>query len=356
MRKAIKYGTNAAILGGLGNALINVLKQLNEINRNSDLKFSWKDCFIAGAKGAVVCGSAGWVVGTIADSNNANTKAIATVPILYSYINKIRLDKNDLGYQQLCQKAEWLVNKLKAEFDRELSSQPYRFGSTEMGTALGDNADIDICLPLRAKFFTTTEDMFFIVEEYLESLVGVNSIVKVRRQKKSIGVFFQIRGYEVKVDILPQRITPKRGNKHSGYLYVNNTGLFQKPSYTKTNPNLLKGVSLSQTQKNILLLLKDWKIKESLPMSSHLLQNLILDAYDYNRGFIPHNFSEKLVMVLRHISENINSAYIRSIENSNNVLTDISAESKRLIADACKKVVDDYEYQPNSILQTFIYK
>lgn len=51
-------------------------------------------------------------------------------------------------------------------------------------------------------------------------------------------------------------------------------------------------------------------------------------------------------MVFRHISENINTAFIRSIENSNNVLTDISAESKRLIAEACKKVVDEYEYQP----------
>lgn len=350
MSKAIKYGANAAIFGGVGNAILNAINQLNEMKQNPDLKFSWKDFLIAGGKGAVVCGSAGWVVGTIADNNNANTKAIATVPILYSHINKIQLDKNDWKYQQLCQKADWLINKLKDEFGKELSTQPYKFGSTEMGTALRDNADIDICLPLRAKFFSSTEVMFFIVQEYLESLIGVNGIVRVRSQKKSIGVFFKIRGYEEKVDILPQRITAKRGNKHNGYLYVNNTGLFQKPSYTKTNPNLLKGVTLSQTQKNILILLKDWKIKESLSMSSHLLQNLILDAYKYNRNFIPRSFTKKLVMVFRHISENINTAFIRSIENSNNVLTDISAESKRLIAEACKKVVDEYEYQPNSIL------
>lgn len=351
MNKAAKYGRNAAIFGGAGNAILNAIKQLNEMKKNPELKFSWKSFFMAGAKGAVVCGSAGWAIGTIVDNNNANTKAIATVPLLYSYIDKVRLDKNDWAYRQLCEKADWLISKLKAEFGKELSTQPYRFGSTEMGTALGVNADIDICLPLRAKYFSSTEDMFFIVQEFLESFVGVNNIIKVRSQKKSIGVFFQIRGYEGKVDILPQRITPKRGNKHSGYLYVNNAGLFQKPSHTKTNPNLLKGVKLSQTQKNILILLKDWKIKESLPMSSHLLQNLILDAYDYNRNFIPRDFAKKIIMVLRHISENINTAYIRSIENSNNILTDISQEDKRCIADACKKVVDEYEYQPNSILE-----
>jgi len=338
----------------VGNAILNAIMQLNEIKKNPDLKFSWLNCFGAGVKGAVVCGSAGWVVGTIADSDNANVKAIATVPILYSHINKIRIDKEDWEYQQLCQKTDWLISKLKAEFGKELSTQPYRFGSTEMGTALRENADIDVCLPLRAKSFSSTEDMFFIVQEYLESLIGSNGVIKVRSQKKSFGVFFRIRGYEKKVDILPQRITPKRGNKHSGYLYVNKTGLFEKASYTKTNPNLLKGVRLSQTQKNILILLKAWKIKESLPMSSHLIQNLILDAYDYNRNCIPRNFTKKLVMVLRHISANINSVYIRSVENSNNVITDISAESKRIIADACKKVVEKYEYQPNSILKILV--
>lgn len=350
MSKAVKYGTNAAIVGGLGNAMLNAIKQLDEMKTGPDFKFSWRNCFEAGVKGAVVCGAAGLVVGAIADDNNANTKPIATVPILYSHINKIRLDKIDSEYKQLCQKADWLIGKLTTEFGREISTQPYRFGSTEMGTALRDNADIDICLPLRAKFFSSTEDMFFTVHEYLESLIGSHGIVKVRAQKKSIGVFFQIRGYEKKIDILPLRISPKRGNKHSGYLYVNKTGLFERPTYTKTNPNLLKGVSLIQTQKNILILLKDWKRKESLPISSHLLQNLILDAYEYNRKFIPRNFTKKVVMVFRHISENISTAYIRSIENSNNVLTDISAENKRIIADACKRVVDDYEYQPNSIL------
>jgi hypothetical protein len=350
MSKALKYGTNAAIVGGFGNALINAIQQLNEIKKDPNLKFSLANCLFAGAKGAVVCGSAGWVVGTIVDNKNANTKAIATVPILYSHIDKIRLNKNDWEYQRLAQKSDWLISKLKAEFGKELSTQPYRFGSTEMGTALRDNADIDICLPLKAKFFSSTEDMFFIVQEYLENLIGVNGIVRVRNQKKSFGVFFKIGGYEEKVDILPQRITAKRGNRYSGYLYVNNTGLFQEPSYTKTNPNLLKGVALSQTQMNILILLKDWKIKETLPVNSHLLQNLILDAYDYNRNFIPRNFSEKVVMVLRHIAENIGRAYIRSIENTNNVLTDISPEDKRIVADACQRVVDEYEYQPNSII------
>ena len=351
MSKAIKYGRNGAIIGGVGNALLNAFKQFNEIKESPDLKFSWKDCLIAGAKGAVVCGSAGWVIGTIADYQNANVQPIATGPILYSYIDKVRLNKNHWKYQQLCQKGEWLVSKLIEEFGPELSSQPYRFGSTEMGTALKNGADIDICLPLRAKYFSSTEDMFFVVQEFIDKCIGVNGIVKVRDQGKSIGVFFRIGESIEKIDILPHRITAKRGNKYSGYLYVNKKGLFQRPTHTKTNPNLLKGVRLSQPQKDILVLLKDWKIKESLPLSSHLLQNLIFDAYDYNRNCIPRNFTSKVIMVLRHIADNINIAYIRSIENSNNVLTDIPAEDKIIIADACRKVVNDYEYQPNSILE-----
>jgi len=60
MSKAVKYGTNGAIVGGIRNALINAFRQLNEVNKNPDLKFSWKDFFIAGVKGAVICGSGGW--------------------------------------------------------------------------------------------------------------------------------------------------------------------------------------------------------------------------------------------------------------------------------------------------------
>lgn len=56
-------------------------------------------------------------------------------------------------------------------------------------------------------------------------------------------------------------------------------------------------------------------------------------------------------MVLKHIAKNLDVAVIRSIENTNNILTNICEQSKREIIDACQQAIDEYKYQPNSIVK-----
>ena len=58
-------------------------------------------------------------------------------------------------------------------------------------------------------------------------------------------------------------------------------------------------------------------------------------------------------MVLKHIANNLDIAVIRSIENTNNIITNIPESSKTEIIDACKALIDDCEYQPNSIIDAF---
>jgi hypothetical protein len=94
-------------------------------------------------------------------------------------------------------------------------------------------------------------------------------------------------------------------------------------------------------------------LREDIPVSSHLLQYLIQDAYSYNRGRIPSSFTEKLIMVISYIASNIDRTYIDSIENSNNIVSDIPAADKAIIKTRCKEIVEDYNYQPNSILKHF---
>lgn len=44
---------------------------------------------------------------------------------------------------------------------------------------------------------------------------------------------------------------------------------------------------------------------------------------------------------------------LTTIENTNNILTDISTNDENAIRMACKRLIDEYEYQPNSILNHF---
>ena len=346
MNKKAKFTIWGALIFGVGNGIINVMKQ-----RNSEEVFNWNKLLLAFGKGVVAGAVGGLVVGTFADYQNSLVIPIDTDSILLALASEIKLDSNENEYQILSQKANWLTNILKSELSYELKDIPHRFGSTENGTALKDKFDIDICLPLKSECFSSTEEMFYRVDKILRKYIGVNSLVAVRSQKKSIGVFFRIGNDNYKIDILPNKITEKRGNKSSGYLYVNNQGLFQTPTYTKTDVFLLNNLRLSETQKKILLILKKWKTSKNIPLSSHLLQNLILDAYKVNYGIIPRKFTEKVVMVLEHIAVNISSVVLSSRENSNNILTNIPQQHKDEIESVCKKLIEEYHYQPNSIVK-----
>ena len=159
---------------------------------------------------------------------------------------------------------------------------------------------------------------------------------------------------EFKIDLVPYKRSSTNGKNKSGYLYVNDSNFWADNStYTKTDIHAFNSVKLTETQKKIIILVKHWKHKNNLPLSSYLLENLVLDAYEFNRYQIPRNFTEKIIMIFKHIAENLDIAVIRSIENTNNILTNISPESKAKIIDACIAAVQDYQYQPNSIFDTF---
>jgi len=346
MNKKAKFAIWGAVILGVGNGIVNVIKQ-----SNSDDKFSWGKLLLALGKGAATGAAGGLIIGALADHQNSLVEPIDTDSILLALASEVKLNPKDHRYIQLSEKADWLINILKAELNYELKDKPHRFGSTENGTALKDKFDIDICLPLKSDAFSSTEQMFYNVDEILRKYIGHNSVVGVRNQKKSIGVFFKIGTDEYKIDVLPNKITRKRGNKSSGYLYVNNDGLFEKPTYTKTDVSLLKNARITETQKKILVLLKEWKTSKNLPVSSHLLQNLILDAYSMNYRKIPRRFTDKVLMVLEHIAANINSIVISSKENTNNILTNIPQSAKDEIASACCKLIEEFNYQPNSIVK-----
>lgn len=348
MTKSKKYAINGALVGAIFNAIFNAFKQSEEIEKNLGQEFSWKRLLAAAGKGAAIGGIGGFGIGALVDYQNSKIKPIDTNKRLSLLTERIRLDKSDPLYSKLDARAQLLAVLLGKKFGDDIHSMP-RLGSTEIGTALNYGFDIDLGVNFRSKTFSSTEEMFFSVFSVFERNIGKYFIKKVRRQKKSIGVFVDVNGEEHKIDIVPCKLT--KGGRGSGYLYVNESSLFGKSSYTKTNIKVLNGLKLSPTQKKITIILKRWKEKNNLPMSSHLLQHLILDAYLYTSK-IPKGLTAKVIMVLKHISDSLYVAVIRGQENSNNVITNIPESDKEVIIQAANEAVEDYKYQPNSILTT----
>jgi len=349
MNKAAKYAINGALICGIGNALLNIIRQINRMNDKPEVKFNWKELLIASGKGAVVGGAAGGLIGAITDYQNSMEKPLNTDVLLLGFIDKIKLTKDDNTYQALSGKADYLINLLKEKFNGKLAGEPLKLGSTEKGTALRDNFDIDICLPFKPDSFRSTAEMYDSVLYCLEKHIGNKSIIKIRNQKKSFGVILELRGDKFKIDVVPYKIT--KGKSTSGYLYVNDKSFLNNSSFTKTDIHALKNVKLTETQKKLIIALKNWKINYNVPVSSHLIEHLVLDAYKYNHNNIPRSFTDKLILVFQHIENNLDIAVIRSVENTNNILTNISDFDKSAIISACKKVIEEYEYQPNSIIK-----
>ncbi|WP_315823493.1 nucleotidyltransferase domain-containing protein [Paraflavitalea speifideaquila] len=194
----------------------------------------------------------------------------------------------------LCEKANWIISKIKKEFGDDLQGEPFRFGSTEEGTALKEKYDIDISVSFKHDAFATIFDMYEILGDFLMNLEGKYDVLRVRKQTVSIGVFFDLGyGREGKLDIVPIKITNRKGNKTSGYLHKNSSDFFPIHSYQKTDPIILSKEKLSKTQKEILIALKKWKKNKNVPISSHLLQNFIQDAYYCNSNRIPHGLTKR---------------------------------------------------------------
>lgn len=353
MSKSLKYAANGTLIFAIGNALINAIKQHQKITDNPDLEFDWAELLKSTGKGAIVGGVGGAVLGGVMDLKNVSEEPLNTTAILSTVVANMTLDKNDPTYKKLSRKADHLISMIELNFKNQLGGHILRIGSTEENTALSDDFDIDISISFKPNSFSSTGMMYNDLLRFIEDEYKDRDLVKIRSQRKSIGLVYRINGEDYKIDVVPYKLTKGSNNKTAGYLFVNKNSIFGNDSYTKTDILSLKSITLTPVQQKLLVSFKIWKQKKSVPISSHLLKLLILDAYDLNEGNIPRDFTKKIIMISYHIKDNIMDRRIVSVENTNNVLTDMNDSNKRVIKKACANIIDDYAYQPNSILDYF---
>lgn len=353
MKKSEEFAKNGAIILGLGNGFLNLVKQWDEMNKNPDLKFNWFELFTSLGKGAVVGGSIGFGVGWVLDYQNSKQRPIDLNNHLMSLSSMLTLDKKDPEFVDLKQSVDKVIAVFRNSFSNKISGELIPHGSTEKGTALHDSYDIDIAVPFKPRSFPNNEEMYSAVLTFFEDRIGRLGIVDVREQKRSIGVCIRVSDNDHWVDFAPYKLSKE--NSSSGYLFVNKKGfLIDNSTIQKTDLSKLKKSRFSAVQRQIIVLLKDWKLKNDLPLPSHFLEYLVKDAYRINRGRIPKSIEKKLIMVLRHMANRLHIIHIKGNENTNNVISNsIDEYDKQVIVDACNTAIKNYEYQPNSLIKNF---
>ena len=354
MKKSEEFTKNGAIILGLGNGFLNLVQQWDEMNKNPNLKFKWVELFTSLGRGAIAGGSIGFGVGWVLDYQNSKQRPIDINSHLNNRSRQIMLSKSDRQFINLQKSVNKISKAFSQYFGDKIKGELIPHGSTEKGTALNYSFDIDIAVPFYPKSFLNNEDMYGQVYRYFDNRIGESGIIDIRKQRRSIGVCILVDDSEYWVDFAPYKLSKKDGS--SGYLYVNRKGfLIDNSTIQKTDLTKLKKNTFSNVQKRIIVLLKEWKRRNYLPLPSHFLEHLVKDAYRVNNGRLPNSIEKKMIMVLKHMADKLHIININGDENTNNVISNsIDEYEKQIVIDACKKAIQEYEYQPNSLVKNFI--
>ena len=346
MSKAGKYAGYGAGIGALIMVIINGIKQYQEIQVDPYKEFNWGELLQQGGKGAFFGGAIGLTAGLIKDEITKNTKPINTDAHLDTYVEAIVLNTSSITFKESERFCVELIAFLNDEFSSFFSADPEIRGSIDKGTAIEGKSDFDIFLRFNSDSFKI-KDMYYAVYEALRTYQDPD-IIEVREQKKSIGVLFEIGGKTVKIDVVPQRDIDS-STSNAGHLFVSSTGTF-----TKTDVDLQdEAIKLTPVKKKLIMILKKLKDDQNIPMSSYMIQLLVEETYNRNRGYMPKKFTDKLMLVVRFIFENIETIRLVSPENTNNIISNIADSDKSTIRNKMKEFIDEYEYHPNYILEAF---
>jgi hypothetical protein len=227
-------------------------------------------------------------------------------------------------------------NEVKEELEAKYGSDiyaPINSGSFAKHTAINSKFDLDIAVPFKRDSFSTLEDMFKDVFDFLTE--KYSSEATVRKQKVSIGIEFYTDedGDIVSLDIVPGRelnqdqyIDDKKIN-----LYVNSTyGSIEEKSYIQTNIQAqIDHIKAKESERKIIRLLKIWKTTNNENYKSFLLELLTIKAFD--KKDISGNLWEKLKSVMQYIQDNVtsDSFTLEDPGNSNNDVIDTLTSSER---------------------------
>lgn len=197
----------------------------------------------------------------------------------------------------------------------------FNSGSFGKHTAINIKFDLDIVDPFKRDAFSTIQDMYNEVFEFLNEKFGDKATV--RKQKVSIGVIFKEDedGDIIDIDVVPGRELTQGDYKVSKNLniYFNDDHWgFQKGTYTQTNIQAqIDHIKNRNDERKIIRLLKIWKHTNGEQYKSFLLELITIKAF--NKTNITGNLWDKLKAVMEYIRDNVNKDGFTLIDPGNSI-------------------------------------
>ena len=287
------------------------------------------------------------------------------------------IDKNKhlecvLGTHKMA-KEEGLVDKhifkrndvkevLEKEYENKIYT-PFNSGSYAKHTAINIKFDFDLVVPFKRDSFSTLEEMYNAVYKLLEINYKdeINKgVVKIRKQKVSIGLEFTDNHDKINIDVVTGReLNKDQYAKDSKLnLYVLSQYGFYEQGNTSIRTNIqaqIDNIKSNGDRKSIrqnIRLLKGWKVNNHKVVKSFFLELITIKAFD-TKDIEGDNW-EQLKSILEYIRDNVNTVALSDPGNSGNNVSDTLTElEKSNLSDDMKFMIERIEENSDNIKTYF---
>ncbi len=226
----------------------------------------------------------------------------------------------------------------------------FNSGSYAKNTAVNRKFDFDLMAPFKRDSFDTLEKMFNDVYDFLYE--KYRNEATVRKQKVSIGIeFFTDEDNDiVKVDIVPGRELNKdqylQDDKLNLYVYSQFGSYIEGSERIQTNVKAqienIRNNAEKGAIRQIIRLLKVWKIYNNKSVKSFFIEMITIKAFD--RLDLNGDLWNRLKGVMEFIRDEVKTISLPDPGNSTiNVADSLSDLEKELLSDDMKYMIDRIE-------------
>lgn len=279
------------------------------------------------------------------------------------HLNKVLETHRMAHIDVLLEKHKLKRNEIKEALETEFNSKiysPFNSGSFGKHTAINTKFDLDIVAPFKKDSFSTIEDMFNEVYDFLFNKYHSTGQAEVRKQKVSIGVIFKTDsdGDQISIDVVPGRELTQ-----DTYLQEKDLNIYfneskwgvSKGSYMKTNIQAqIDHIKGRDSERKVIRLLKIWKNSNREDFKSFMLELISIKAFD--KSTIEGNLWDKLKGVMAYIRDNVTNQSFTLIDpgNSNNdVMKLLSSSQREYLSNRMKIIINNIEANPENIKSYF---
>lgn len=341
-----------ALVGGILGMIINISEQNKGKQLNPSKSFDFQSLVIAGAIGAIIGIASVKLIkffSTVFRTKKEILNNADEISYLGSVLKSYQPDEID---SLVLLKGKKIRNAINQRFDSDLLGRASYQGSVEQGTALSGLSDLDILVKFKKTSFRDEREMFDAIHNFFKDEFKDDDLLKVREQKVSIGLTFNIDGYRETIDIVPALRTDFVRGKND-YNLFKNPKLVTGGKKIKMNPHKQRDFgNYEEHKKDVIGLIKVLRAKEELPLKSFLIKELTKKAFD--SGYIPKGLNDKLIMTLKYIRDNIKTIRLKSPDNPWVSLSDtITAHEKERIYKALDEMLVLIQEDKDYVLEYF---